>query len=250
MRAEITVPTAPTRLVDLLPVFQSLAEAMVGAAVVSAEGEGRTVSCCKGCGACCRQMVPISETEARRMGEVVESLPEPRRSTVRARFAEGRRRLEEVGLLDDLLHRDRWDAAGKRSIATEYFRQGIACPFLEAESCSIYEDRPIACREYLVTSPAEECARPTAETIRCVELPAKVWTAVARFDEVDPSSPFLRWVPLILASEWAESHPEELEPRPAPDRIRELLERLTGASLPASNPSAEGEVSSSLLGPE
>jgi hypothetical protein len=33
-----------------------------------------------------------------------------------------------------------------------YFLQGVACPFLEAESCGIHPDRPLACREYLVTS--------------------------------------------------------------------------------------------------
>ncbi len=44
--------------------------------------------------------------------------------------------------------------------ARRYFHLGIACPFLEDESCSIHADRPISCREYLVTSPAVNCADP------------------------------------------------------------------------------------------
>ena len=40
-----------------------------------------------------------------------------------------------------------------RILGREYFQLGIPCPFLEEESCSIYHDRPITCREYLVTSP-------------------------------------------------------------------------------------------------
>jgi Fe-S-cluster containining protein len=36
----------------------------------------------------------------------------------------------------------------------------MPCPFLEDESCSIHPDRPLVCREYLVTSPAELCAGP------------------------------------------------------------------------------------------
>jgi hypothetical protein len=115
----------------------------------------------------------------------------------------------------------------------------VTCPFLEDESCSIHVDRPIACREYLVTSPAVHCQDPSAETIERVEMPKSVWNAVARLDPVAPSSRFIRWVPLILALEWAEAHPEEAPPCPAPDLLRAVLERLTGNDVgPPTNPSA------------
>jgi hypothetical protein len=82
-------------------------------------------------------------------------------------------------------------------------------PVIE-ESCSIHPDRPAACREDLVTSPAESGAHPTQETVRCVPLPLKV-SAALRHCATDgatagrPSG----WVPLILAPEWAAAHPEE-----------------------------------------
>ncbi len=39
-----------------------------------------------------------------------------------------------------------------------YFQQAIPCPFLaEDKSCSIYEQRPGACRRYLVVSPPTMC---------------------------------------------------------------------------------------------
>src|SRR5262249_44693347 len=138
------------------------------------------ISCKAGCGACCRQLVPISEVEARNIGELVNSLPEPRRSQICARFAEARHRLEKAGLLEKLLHPENWPKDERQATGTWYFEQGIACPFLEKESCSIYADRPIACREYLVTSPAEHCAHPSAETVRCVKMPLKFGTALAR----------------------------------------------------------------------
>jgi Fe-S-cluster containining protein len=240
LQARMTVPAGPARLGELLPLVQSLADGVVGAAVKATEEQGEAVSCKKGCGACCRQLVPIAEVEARRIRDLVDGLPEPRRSRVRDRFAQARRWLEAAGLLDKFLHPEGWDEGEGRSIGLRYFLQGIACPFLEDESSSIYEDRPIACREYLVTSPAENCARPSAGAVKCVRLPLKVWTAVARFDPVSDGSRFIRWVPLILAPEWADAHPDEAPPRPGPELLRELLDHLAGAGRPPDPGGAAG----------
>lgn len=234
LQTKVSVPTGSTRLRQLLPMVQSFADAVVSASVAATEARGQKISCKKACGACCRQLVPIAETEARHIRDVLEALPEPRRTKIRARFAEARRRLEAAGLLEKLLHTDlQWAEGESVSFGLQYFRQGIPCPFLEEESCSIYSDRPIACREYLVTSPAENCARPTAETVQCVKLPLKVWTAVARFDKVPSSARFIRWVPLILAPEWAAAHSDEPPPRLGLELVQELFESLrqTGDSL-------------------
>jgi len=227
LQTRMAVPTGPTRLRQLLPLIQVFTDAVVDSAVQVAEEQGHTVSCKKGCGACCRQLVPISEVEARHIGALVDGLPEPRRSAIRSRFAEAHRRLEEAGMLEELRHPEHWTDGQGRSLGLQYFRQGIPCPFLEEESCSIYADRPLACREYLVTSPAEHCASPTAVTVQCVKLPLKVWTAVARFDPVPPSVRCIRWVPLILAPAWAPAHSDEPTARPGPEVLRELFDHLT-----------------------
>jgi Fe-S-cluster containining protein len=226
LRARVTVPAGPARQRDLLPLARSLADAVVGKAVRAAEEAGSPVSCRAGCGACCRQLVAISEVEARRLRAVVEDLPEPRRSEVRARFADARRRLDEAGLLDRLRSAGRWTPEEYTALTAAYFAQGVACPFLEDESCSIYAERPVTCREYLVTSPAENCARPTADTVNRLRIPLRVFNALARW-EVPPSDHFLeRWVPLVLAPEWAEADPDDPPPRPGPELLRELLAGL------------------------
>lgn len=234
----VTVPAGPTRLRDLLPLVQSFADAAIGAAVEVAQCQGKTITCKAGCGACCRQLVPIAEAEARRIRDLVESLPEPRRSHVRARFAAARERLAAAGLLDKLLHPEQWDAEDNQHLADRYFSLGIACPFLENESCSIHPERPIVCREYLVTTPAAHCAQPTPENIRRVPLPFQVWTAVARFDPVPDDAEYLRWVPLVVAPEWAEAHPDEPPPRPGLDLLRELFDHLTGNEQPVTEDAA------------
>jgi Fe-S-cluster containining protein len=226
LQAEMTVPTGPTRVDGILPMAQALADELIALTLNVVEVEGRTVSCRAGCGACCRQLVPIAEAEARRIRDLVEAMPEPRRSLVRSRFAEALRRFADAGLLETLRQTDILDEERNRQAGLDYFRQHIACPFLEDESCSIHPDRPIACREYLVTSPPEHCAEPTKDNVVGVVLPTHVWTAVARFDPPHPGATSIRWVPLILALEWAEAHPEQSEPRPGPELLRELIGRV------------------------
>jgi Fe-S-cluster containining protein len=227
IQTRVTVPAGPTRAADMLPLFQSLSDAVVGAAVHVVEEQGAAISCKKGCGACCRMVVPISQVEARHIRRVVEELPEPRRSEIRARFAAARRRLEEAGLLEKLQQTEKWTEDDYTAIAGAYFRLGIACPFLEDESCSIHPERPITCREYLVTSPAELCAKvDPPQTVRRVRIPLRVFNAVARMETPGSLHMYESFVPLVLAPEWADAHPDESPQRPGPDVLRELLDHL------------------------
>jgi Fe-S-cluster containining protein len=224
MRLALTVPSGPARVDDLLPVFRGLAEVVVGVAVRKVERDGARVSCRAGCGACCRQPVPISESEARAIRRLVEAMPEPRRTVIRERFAAAIRRLADAGLLDRL--RDTSAACDRLPVALDYFRLGLPCPFLEDESCSIHPDRPVACREYLVTSPAEECSRPGEGRVTGVPLPVRVGLAVQAVDREASGSPS-GWLPLVLALEWAEAHPQPLPAASGPNLLEAFFANLT-----------------------
>jgi len=225
LKTTISAPAGPRRLIQLLPLANALADAVTGMAEQALEKQGEKISCRKGCAACCRSMVPISEVEARRLRELVESLPDPRRAQVVTRFAEVLCQLDEAGLLDKLRTREQWTDLENKRIQVQYFLQGIACPFLEDESCTIYRDRPTSCREFLVTSPPEKCALPTNEEVRIVKLPFRVMSALARFD-AGATAERIRWVPLVLALEWAIEHPDTSAPRPGPELTRELFQHV------------------------
>jgi Fe-S-cluster containining protein len=224
---ELEVVPGLARVDELLPVARGLTDQIVDLTVIQVAEDGRKISCRAGCGACCRQLVPMGEAEARGVRDLVESLPEPRRSVIKARFAEALSRLDNAGLLTPLRERGDWDNARRREIGLAYFRQGVACPFLEDESCSIHPQRPIACREYLVTSPPEHCADPNVDQVEGVKLPASVWFAVARLDPVEPGARSIRWVPLILALEWAEAHSDNAPGEPSAELVRRLFENIT-----------------------
>lgn len=90
-----------------------------------------------------------------------------------------------------------------------YFQQQIACPFLEHESCTIYAERPLVCREYHVTSPPEHCARLYEIEVAPVETPIRMGDVMVQVGhEIAGAS--LEAIPLVLALEWAEAHPAAL----------------------------------------
>ena len=142
------------------------------------------------------------------IAELVESFPEPRRSQVKARFEDAKKRLEDAGLLEKLREPERWYREGFREFGLEYFRQRIPCPFLEDEACSIYPDRPLTCREFLVTTPAEYRQDPGTKPIRSVKLPMSVGPALAKSGIREDESPAPRWVALVLALEWDATNPD------------------------------------------
>jgi len=227
LAARVRVPTAPIRPADLLPVLQSLDDALVDAAIEAVRREGKTVSCQAGCGACCRQLVPISPTEARYLAELVAGLPEDRRSHVVKRFLDAVAALEARGLGDRLRAASQLaDADEKGRLARDYFRAQVACPFLEDESCSIHAHRPLSCREYLVTSPAARCREPEASGIEKVPLYAKPTQVLFCFGDGEGRGE-LRWLPLVLLADWAAAHGREAQPRLPGDRMfQSFLERL------------------------
>ena len=217
----VEVPDGPTTLDALMPVFQGLSSEVARRAAAKAVAAGASISCRAGCGACCRQAVPVAEAEARRLAALVEAMPEPRRSEIRARFEAAEQRLEQTALASQVV--DMPDGKTVVDLGVKYFGLGVPCPFLEAESCSIHPDRPLRCREYFVTSPAAACAAMVEGTIDRVPLagvPSKALYAVGA--EHTPQG----WLLLIQALSFAERFPEPSAERPAQDWIGAVVGRL------------------------
>jgi Fe-S-cluster containining protein len=223
LKAGIPVPAQPVSTREMVPVFRAVAEAVIHLSVRAAQEQGRSVSCCAGCGACCRQLVPVSQTEARMLLDLIEAMPEPRRTTIRARFEEATRALVNAGLRDALLAPQLQPAERMRGVGVEYFHLGIPCPFLEDESCSIHPERPIICREYLVSSPAENCS--TLKDVDGIKLPQRASLALSKMTS-SPGDTFTKTVPLPLIHEWAKTAPIEQEKKTGPEQINEFLTNL------------------------
>lgn len=206
------ISSAPLRVADFLPVVHSISNA-VGASVARRQDKaGKPISCRAGCAACCRQPVPIGEAEAIQLMELVDEMPEEQQARVRRRFTEAHRILEENDLLDELREIvQEKNPQARQEFALRYFKLQIPCPFLEDENCTIHPVRPLACREYSVTSPPAQCSDPNPDQIKMVKLPYKLSYLVYRLgDGVGEDAP--RWTPLILALESAEQYREDPPP--------------------------------------
>ncbi len=209
----------------LLPVLQNLSNFMTDLAVLQAGRQGHALSCREGCGACCRQAVPITPVEARVLVEWLETQPEDRRAVLRERFRKTAERLEEAGIAQEIRA-----AAGKggrettHALGLRYFALGMPCPFLEEERCTIHEIRPLRCREYLVVSPAERCAHPETKEIVGVKPPVMLSRILARWDENGgPQAEEI--ILLTMLDEWVAKHPASgaHAHRTSPELLQEFL---------------------------
>jgi Fe-S-cluster containining protein len=222
-----TVPPGPCDPREVLPDVQRFADQVTAVAAARVEAAGLRISCAKGCGACCRQMVPVSPVEARHLTAVVNGMPPGRAAAIRQKFDAARARMAEAGVLA-AGHPDN-DKPAYREYGLAYFRAGIPCPFLEDESCSIHAARPLVCREYLVTSPPAACAALGSGQVQKVAMPVRVWNVFARSVSADGTA---EWMPLIESLTFAESHPEPAPVRTGPQQIDAFLKALGSSGSP------------------
>lgn len=215
---EISVKTriGPTAVVEMFETARAITDGLTSIAVAHADRESLKISCKKGCNACCYQAVPVAPMEALHLAQVVDALPETRRSILKSRFEAALARLKELDLWRPepsagkwalrstaTTPREQWEDASRR-----YFQARIPCPFLEDGACSIYAERPSPCREYSVTSPPEECATLSTE-VRAIARPVhmgEVLTALSN-EELKRDD---KQIPLVMALAWARENGRSL----------------------------------------
>jgi len=234
-KASAVVPAGQTTLTAILPVLQSLDDSLIAGVASQLSQAGRTISCKAGCGACCRQMVPIAIFEAEALAAWIRSLPESRQQDLGARFDAALRQLAAASLIDRMVNED-WMAETESAskMAIEYLYQRVPCPFLEDESCSIHPIRPLICREYLVTSPPEHCFDPATLKAVPVPLPLRFSRALSHIGaELENDS--RGWIPLLFLFAWMKSgaHPGDAVSGEGPQVLYEFVQRLAPAHPPA-----------------
>lgn len=239
LNASAVVPSGPTTLTQLLPIIQNLENAIVGRVAQEAAEAGRPISCGPACGACCRQLVPVSLFEAEALTGWLQSLSEERRVELEQRFHRALLALRDAGVIDKILD-EKWldekDLATR--LAIDYFHSGVPCPFLEDESCSIHPIRPLSCREYLVTSPTELCRDPSVNSVSGIRLPLKLSRALYAFGQ-QLEGDRRGWIPLVFLLAWGKSgvRPGDYVTDTGEQMLKKFLEQVMG--LP---PEEESEV--------
>ncbi len=205
IEGEIELPRGSMRLVDLASSTLGLSSTVADIGARITGGLGRQVSCSKGCGACCRQLVPLSPPEAIMIAELVASMPKDMRLSIQNRFAAAIEQITRSGLTQKLARLQQSSSISEeemQAITKTYFLQQIPCPFLEDESCSIYGFRPSRCREYLVTSSPVHCQNPYEQQVDQVPISIRLGEALARIWSEATQTP-VQLVPLTRALKWS-----------------------------------------------
>lgn len=208
----VGVPTSFVPVTSILPLMRSLGEEAQALEQRRLFEAGRTVSCQKGCAACCRMLVPISAPEAFALANRIEQSDGGERTRLLAQLDLANQQLAKAGLLKQLIAlAESTDPVTDEAIEPlnrAYYALRMPCPFLDHEVCSIYEDRPAACRELAVTSPATDCHDMTNVAIQPVPVAVRISTTLSLlWAELTETAP--RLIPLPLAVDWAARHRAE-----------------------------------------
>ncbi len=208
LTTSVSVSTGLIPITDIIPLMRSLGEQAHQLAIDNTAQTGAGISCQKGCAACCRMMIPVSPPEAFALRTVVESLPSPKKERVFERIQTAQSTLREAGL-EEALHRlafsdDQSTDEELKPLNRAYYALRMPCPFLEDEVCSIYENRPSACRELLVTSPAELCQDLIRNPVHPIPSPFRIGTILSKLWADCCQGP-VRLIPLPFALDWAKA---------------------------------------------
>lgn len=102
LQANYTVPAGPISATDLLPIARVLLQTILQIAEAELASRGSRVSCTKGCGACCRQLVPISEADALCAARSISIAPRIPASRITTALSRRRRPFARLGFVDQV----------------------------------------------------------------------------------------------------------------------------------------------------
>ena len=208
----LEVPVQLVPITSIVPLARQLGACAAEEEVRASTQQGATISCKDGCAACCRMMIPLSPPEAFALREHVQSLPEADQARFTKRLEEAKAALGQAGLLNPLTELAYSSTLRSDeeldSLNRAYYALKLPCPFLEQEHCGIYAHRPSACRELLVTSPANLCEDFADKPVEALPVSIRVSTVLGMlWSDVTGTVP--RLIPLPLALGWAERHEAE-----------------------------------------
>jgi Fe-S-cluster containining protein len=170
---------------------------------------GQPVRCASGCAACCKYAAAISLAEAFAINDRINNLFLPFRAPLLKTMTMAARKIlgnppPQAGASTEFKDPGESQSSNRLlNISQWYSGMDLTCPWIENKTCSMYADRPLVCREFMVTS-APACCSPTSlKTKTIVDLPirtAEVLTEICSM--LTGTRPQTMFLPLVGA--WCE----------------------------------------------
>lgn len=200
----INVVSKRATLADIVPMARILSTKLAISILTQLRQSGQTVPCRKGCSACCSYLIPLSVPEVFRLREELLTMPLHKASRL-LEFCQDTATaiLKKKPPAFPLKSSSENEQSQISQISEWYKGLKVTCPFLLDRLCTLYELRPLACREHLVTSPS-----PLQQTDRegepdVASMPVSVLKALgqlaAELEDLDTEA-----IMLPLAFAWAQ----------------------------------------------
>ena len=218
------------KLSDMVPLARLVSAKIISTIEEPLINSGDTITCHAKCSHCCRYLIPLTIPEAMQLTEVVTTMAEWERRFVDESTLLTARCLLELTpkqSLEKITNAEIETGFKLKDISDWYGRMNLPCPFLLNNLCTIYEQRPIACREHLAISPASHCKVNSTNQPQLLQMPLSVLEALAQLtNELEGTTPEAIILPFALV--WCRENPEYLKHSwPASQLLRRFINILT-----------------------
>ena len=225
---DIDVAAEKATLADIVPPARKLSSKLAIAVREGVEEKGQSVPCGKGCCACCNSLTPLSAPEVFRMREELLVLPtETSNRILKSCIHTAERILEKMGRIDCLLKDFSKNGKPRISQINKWYGElKLTCPFLSESLCMLYEQRPLACREHIVTGSSGPCQKDRKCRPNVVPMPVSILEALGQLaGELEQTD--VEAVMLPFSFSWAQDNLQRAERVwPAVEMVRRFVEIL------------------------
>lgn len=189
------------RLSDLVPVARILCDSVVTSVCQGLADKGKQISCVKGCSHCCHYLVGVTAAEAFCIYREIMAMSDTRQAAIISESITAAQAIAAKGLGD-------MKATDPSGLSHWYGDLDISCPALRDGVCSMYEQRPLACRECLTTSDPDRCRKDSVEAAESVLLPLSAARVMMKTsDQVRQDTSQV--VPFAIALPWCDANAGE-----------------------------------------
>lgn len=203
---DIGVADRQAGLVDMVPLARTISTKLALTVLDSLGKNGQYVPCCKGCSACCSCLIPLSVPEVFCLREELLTMPTDDSSRVLPSCLKTAERI--LDNFPQTFCSEDFCSKGQSSIGQInkwYAGLELVCPFLSEGLCSLYEQRPLACREHIVTDSVFFCKADHKGEPNVVQMPVSILEVLGLLTaELEQSDVEAIMLPLAFA--WAEDN--------------------------------------------
>ena len=226
----IGAENTPAKLSDLVPLARLLSTKITSITRQHITNNGDTIACNPCCSQCCRYLIPLTIPEAMRLTEEVMAMAQSDSTFVNESILLAARCILELTPKDfiEKFTKTELQMCSKLTDISDWYRQmNLPCPFLLNDLCTIYEQRPIACREHLVIGSASICKADGTNQAQPVQMPISILEALAQLtSELEQTT--IEAIILPFAIVWCRKNPEYFKHTwPASQLVRRFINILT-----------------------